>query len=170
MSDLTPKQVRFVGEYLIGLNATQAAVRAGYSEKSAKQQRSRLLTNADVQAAVAKGQAEKAEKLGLSQEWVLRRLVQVVERCLQAEAVGGSQGRAGDDRDARGRTGGGLHLPGGGAIRALELLGKHLNLFNETMKHQHDHKHEPEHHHVTAAEVQAEIEEWFSGPSVSRAH
>ncbi len=38
MSDLTPKQARFVEEYLIDLNATQAAIRAGYSKKTAKQQ------------------------------------------------------------------------------------------------------------------------------------
>lgn len=49
---LTLKQERFVAEYLIDLNATQAAIHAGYSERTAKQQGSRLLTNADVSAAV----------------------------------------------------------------------------------------------------------------------
>ena len=170
MSDLTPKQACFVGEYLIDLNATQAAIRAGYSERSAKQQGSRLLTNADIVAAVAKGQAEKAEKLGLSQEWVLRQLVQVVERCLQAEAVVDRKGEPVIIETPEGELAAAYTFQAAGANRALELLGKHLNLFNETMKHQHDHKHEPEHHHVTAAEIQAEIEEMFRGPSFSRAH
>jgi hypothetical protein len=49
---LTPKQAAFVREYLIDRNATQAAIRAGYSADTAKQQGSRLLTNVDVQAAV----------------------------------------------------------------------------------------------------------------------
>lgn len=55
---LSVKQARFVAEYLIDLNATQAAIRAGYSEKTAKQQGARLLTNADVLAAVQAGQRE----------------------------------------------------------------------------------------------------------------
>ena len=157
---LTPRQARFVGEYLIDLNGTQAAIRAGYSEKSAKQQGSRLLTNADVQAAVVKGQAEKAEKLGLSQEWVLRRLVQVVERCLQAEAVVDRMGEPVIIETPEGEMGAAYTFQAAGANRALELLGKHLNLFNETVKHQHDH-----HRHtvtrVSAEEVAAEVDKMF---------
>ncbi|MFC4729104.1 terminase small subunit [Coralloluteibacterium thermophilus] len=59
---LTPKQARFVSEYLKDQNATQAAIRAGYSRGTAKQQGSRLLTNADVAAAVEKGQSRVAAK------------------------------------------------------------------------------------------------------------
>ena len=50
---ITPKQQRFVTEYLIDLNATQAAIRAGYSRKTAQQQGSRLLTNVVVKRAIA---------------------------------------------------------------------------------------------------------------------
>ena len=50
---LTPKQERFVEEYLIDLNATQAAIRAGYSAKTAEAQGSRLLSNVNVSALVA---------------------------------------------------------------------------------------------------------------------
>ena len=168
MSDLTPKQACFVGEYLIDLNATQAAIRAGYSERSAKQLGSRLLTNADVQTAVAKDQAEKAEKLGLSQEWVLRRLVQVVERCLQAEAVVDRKGEPVIIETPEGEMGATYTFQAAGAIRALELLGKHLNLFNETVKHEP----EPGHtvHVIPESEIRDEIEEMFRGPSFSRAH
>ena len=74
---LTPRQARFVAEYLKDQNATQAAIRAGYSKGTAKQQGSRLLTNADVAAAVAKGQKRVAEKAEVTLEGhllALRRL------------------------------------------------------------------------------------------------
>jgi hypothetical protein len=53
------KQERFVEEFLIDLNATQAAIRAGYSEKTAKSQGQRLLTNVDIAAAFARAQGRK---------------------------------------------------------------------------------------------------------------
>jgi len=56
---LTPKQHRFVAEYLVDLNASQAALRAGYSARTAPQQGSRLLKNAQVQAAIAAQQAQQ---------------------------------------------------------------------------------------------------------------
>ena len=75
MSDtLTPKQARFVAEYLIDLNATQAAVRAGYSPKTANEQGSRLLANASVAAAVQAGTAKQLEKAELTAEMVKARL------------------------------------------------------------------------------------------------
>ena len=63
MSELNPRQARFVDEYMIDRNATQAAIRAGYAEKSAKVQASRLLTNANVAAAVAERQQAVEKKL-----------------------------------------------------------------------------------------------------------
>lgn len=54
---LTPKQTRFVAEYLVDLNATQAAIRAGYSAKTARQIGQRLLTKVDIAAAVGELQA-----------------------------------------------------------------------------------------------------------------
>lgn len=71
---LTPKQERFVAEYLIDLNATQAAIRAGYSEKTAQEQGSRLLSHVMVKAEIAKRLAKVADKLELSAEKVLREL------------------------------------------------------------------------------------------------
>ncbi len=69
---LTPRQARFVAEYLIDLNATQAAIRAGYSQKTAKQQGARLLTKADVGDAIAKGQAVRFRTAEITAERVLR--------------------------------------------------------------------------------------------------
>jgi len=71
---LNEKQERFVQEYLLDLNATQAAIRAGYSAKTAKQQGARLLTHADVQARLQGQISARSEKTGIDAEWLLRRL------------------------------------------------------------------------------------------------
>lgn len=62
MENLTPRQQRFVSEYLIDLNGTQAAIRAGYSEKTAAEQASRLLTNVKVQETIAEARSRVAQK------------------------------------------------------------------------------------------------------------
>lgn len=68
---LTPKQERFVAEYLVDLNATQAAIRAGYSPKGATVTGSKLLANPKVGAAVAAGKAQQLEKADLTATMVL---------------------------------------------------------------------------------------------------
>lgn len=74
---LTAKQQRFVDEYLIDLNATQAAIRAGYSKKTAQVQSARLLSNVMVSAAVAKGMDTRAARTGITQDMVLRELAKI---------------------------------------------------------------------------------------------
>jgi len=71
---LTPKQQRFVAEYLVDLNATQAAIRAGYSPKTANEQGARLLAKASVTEAVQAGTAKQLQKLELTAEMVKARL------------------------------------------------------------------------------------------------
>ncbi|KMS59145.1 terminase [Novosphingobium barchaimii LL02] len=71
---MNDKQRRFAAEYLVDLNATQAAIRAGYSAKTAKQQGQRLLTNVDVQRAVTAGQSARSERTQVNSDWVLQRL------------------------------------------------------------------------------------------------
>ena len=56
--NITPKQQRFVDEYLIDLNATQAAIRAGYSPKTANRKGNRLLSKVDIQQAIEQAKAE----------------------------------------------------------------------------------------------------------------
>lgn len=68
---LTPRQQRFVSEYLVDLNATQAAIRAGYSAKTAKAQGSRLLTNVDVQASIAERQQARSRRTEISADRVI---------------------------------------------------------------------------------------------------
>lgn len=68
---LTEKQRRFVNEYLVDLNATQAAIRTGYSPRTAKQQGARLLTNAAIAAAVTAASAERSERTQITADRVL---------------------------------------------------------------------------------------------------
>lgn len=71
---MNDKQRLFVAEFLKDLNATQAAIRAGYSAKTAKQQGQRLLTNVDVSAAIAAGKADRSERTKVDADWLLTRL------------------------------------------------------------------------------------------------
>lgn len=71
---LTAKQQRFVAEYLIDLNATQAAIRAGYSEKTAAEQASRLLTNVKVSEAIQAATKARSDRTQIDADWVLKRL------------------------------------------------------------------------------------------------
>lgn len=74
---LTAKQQRFVEEYLVDLNATQAAIRAGYSAKTANEQGSRLLANVSVAAAISDAQANRSIRVEVNADYVLQRLVEI---------------------------------------------------------------------------------------------
>ena len=77
MANLTPKQQRFVEEYLIDLNATQAAIRAGYSEKTAKSIGQENLTKPDIQKAIEEAQSKRAEQTQIDAAYVLKRLIEI---------------------------------------------------------------------------------------------
>ncbi len=105
MSDLTPKQARFVEEYLIDLNATQAAKRAGYSTHTADVQGPRLLGNVGVAAAIQAAQTALSERLEVTAERVVAGLL--------------SEAEGKDDSTASSR------------VAAWAHLGKHLQLFED---------------------------------------
>jgi phage terminase small subunit len=119
--NLTPKQEQFVAEYLVDLNAKQAAIRAGYSPKTAEAQASRLLRNVKVADELTRRRAAISDKLEITQEWVIKKLVDNVERAMQAEPV----------RDHEGNETGQYNYAGSVANGALTLLGKHLGMFIE---------------------------------------
>lgn len=74
---LTPKQQRFAEEYLIDLNATQAAIRAGYSPKTAVEQGSRLLANVNIRAYIDERMAVLSRRTGVNQERIMRELARI---------------------------------------------------------------------------------------------
>ena len=81
---LTPKQARFVAEYLIDLNATQAAIRAGYSKRTARQVGAENLTKPVIADAISAAQAERAERTLIDADWVLIRLAEEAKADLAA--------------------------------------------------------------------------------------
>ncbi len=135
---LTPKQARFVEEYLVDLNATAAAIRAGYSAKSAHVEGSRLLTNAKVAAAISAAKRERSEVTKVDAEYVLKRLHQIVERCLQEVKPALHAKTRQPMKDKEGNA---LYtFNAAGANQALALLGKHVNIgaFEDRIRHDTD--------------------------------
>ncbi|QGY44147.1 terminase small subunit [Maribellus comscasis] len=76
---LSPKRERFCQEYLIDLNATQAAIRAGYSKRTAKSQGQRLLTFVDIQKRIQALQKDTQQKVNISKDQILMKLVSILE-------------------------------------------------------------------------------------------
>lgn len=74
MAKLTDRQQKFCDEYLIDLNATQAAIRAGYSEKTAKSIGQRLLTYVDIQNYISERKQDRVERTEITQDMVLKEL------------------------------------------------------------------------------------------------
>lgn len=110
MANLTPKQQRFVEEYLIDLNATQAAIRAGYSEKTAKEIGSENLTKPNIAKAIAEAQEKLSNKAQVTVEMVVQGLLN--------EAKDLSEGST---QSAR--------------VSAWAHLGKHLGMFKDKIEH-----------------------------------
>lgn len=79
MAKLTDKQELFAREFIKDLNATQAAIRAGYSEKSSRNQGARMMANDDILIRIAELNQERLERLQVDSDYVLRRLVEIDE-------------------------------------------------------------------------------------------
>lgn len=147
MAKLTEKQQRFVDEYLIDLNATQAAIRAGYSAKTADQQGSRMLANVKVQAAVSQKMAERSKRTGVNQDRVVLELAKlafvkmtdIVDEdgkireeakeddlaCIESVKYKHSDSDTGYSEEREVKI--------GSKLKALELLGKHLGMWNDKL-------------------------------------
>lgn len=103
MVSVSDKRSRFIDEYLVDSNGTQAAIRSGYSVKTAASQSSRLLKDVKVQALLTERRAAVQVPDELSQTWVLYELMKVVRSVAHTSQH----------------------------VRALELLGKHVGLFRD---------------------------------------
>lgn len=139
---LTPKQQRFIEEYLIDLNATQAAIRAGYSPKSAYAIGVENLNKPDIRAELDKAMAERSKRTGVSADRVIRELARLAfldpAKLIDFDTAKLQEDAPEDDRAAlagvkvketdRGTE---REIKLADKVRALELLGKHLGLFTE---------------------------------------
>lgn len=118
---MTSQQKRFADEYLIDLNATQAAIRAGYSPDGARSYASQLLDNDEVIEYISAKQKRIANKLDYTLERVLKNFSDTYDRCMQAEPV----------LDFEGNPTGEWKFDASNANRANENIGKHLGFFNK---------------------------------------
>lgn len=132
---LSDKQQRFVSEYLVDLNAKQAAIRSGYSSNGAEVQGHRLLSNANVRAAINEVQAETAKKLEVTKEYVLGSIVETIERCRQSAPVLDRKGEMVMAELPTGEVAPAYEFDSRGVLKGAELLGKHLGMFTEKVEH-----------------------------------
>lgn len=130
MPKLTDKQAAFVREYLVDMNATQAAIRAGYSGKSAARIGVELLNKTHIAQAVGAAQAKRARRVEVTQDYVISNLVEIVERTMQRAPVTDRKGGQVTDEDGRAVW----CFDAKGANKALELLGKHLGIFTDKVR------------------------------------
>lgn len=146
---LTPKQKRFVEEYLIDLNATQAAIRAGYSKKTAYSIGQQNLKKLEIQNAITAAREMLSQRTEITQDWVLKKLaaiatVPLTELCewnpsgitlkdsndLPPEAIACIKKiteRMGADGNSS------LSVEQYDKMRALELIGRHLGMFSDNV-------------------------------------
>lgn len=142
---MTKKQKRFVEEYLIDLNATQAAIRAGYSPDTAYSIGQENLKKPEIKMRIEKAMAERSRRTGINQDRVLRELARVAfanasdvinmeDATLRADA-------SEDDTAAIqsvkvktfGEDGVEREIKMGDKLKALELIGKHLGMFKDNL-------------------------------------
>jgi len=116
---LTGKQKRFVNEYLIDMNASRAALAAGYSERTAHVTGNENLKKPAIQKALIEANKSRVEKTEISADYVLSNLKALTDRCMTAVPC----------LDKEGNNLGFCKFDSKGAARGLELLGKHLSLF-----------------------------------------
>lgn len=142
---MTKKQKRFVEEYLIDLNATRAAIRAGYSPGTAKQIGSENLTKPDICACIDRAMAERSRRTGINQDRVLRELARVAfanaNDVINMEDATLREDACEDDTAAIqsvkvktfGEDGIEREIKMGDKLKALELIGKHLGMFKDNL-------------------------------------
>ncbi len=148
MANLTEKQQRFVDEYLIDLNATQAAIRAGYSVRTANEQGARLLANVSIQNNISKRMAERSRRTGVNQDRVVIELAKIAfinaADVIDPDDATIKEGATTDDTAAiqsvkvkviPTKEGEGVEreIRLNDKLKALELLGRHLGMWDDRL-------------------------------------
>ena len=113
---MTPRSIYFVDEYLVDLNATQAAIRAGYSEKTAYSIGQRLLKNVEVQKMIANRMEERSKRTEITQDRVLTD-IELIKQDAMRKAVD--------------KNGNEAMINHTSALKACELQGRHLQMWND---------------------------------------
>lgn len=145
---MTDKQKRFCDEYLIDLNATQAAIRAGYKVDNAQQIGSENLSKLVIHNAIGKAMAERSKRTGISQDRIVIELAKIafVKITDVVDANGRiKSGASSDDlaciesikyKESESETGSSVEreVKIASKLKALELLGKHLGMFTDKVK------------------------------------
>jgi phage terminase small subunit len=125
MRSLNPKHRKFIAEYLKDQNATQAAIRAGYSKNTARSIGCELLTNPNIHKAIESALTRNMDKAEVTAESIIVRLNELANRCMQAQPVLGPFGIQRTNWKGEGVW----EFDSSGAARALELLGKTRGMF-----------------------------------------
>ena len=143
---MTKKQKRFVEEYLIDLNATQAAIRAGYSPDTAKSIGCENLTKPDIKAHIAKAMAERSMRTGVNADRVIIELAKIAfvnaMDVIDQKTATVREDASADDTAAIqsvkvksfGEDGLEREIKMADKLKALELLGKHLGMFQDKLR------------------------------------
>ena len=126
---LTAKQELFCLEYLKDLNATQAAIRAEYSENTAQQIGAENLSKPVIAEKLQELFKKRQEKINISADETLKDIVNIKERCMQEVTP-----KLEKDLDGNWIENGEYEFDSKAALKACELLGRHLGLFNDKLK------------------------------------
>lgn len=132
---LTAKQQQFVAEYLIDLNATQAAIRAGYSVKTAGQIGDENLKKPEIAEAIQAAMDERSKRTEISADYVFTTITETIERCKQAVPVLDRKGDRVMIVTPKGDLAAAYTFDANAVLRGAELLGKHLKLFTDKVEH-----------------------------------
>lgn len=148
MARLTPKQQKFCEEYLIDLNGTQAAIRAGYSPDTAAEIASENLTKPNIHAHINHAMAVRSKRTGVNQDRVVRELARIAfinaDELIDTSTATVKEGASTDDLAAIASVK--VKVVEGDfssverevklcdKIKALELLGKHLGMFTDKVE------------------------------------
>ena len=128
MTKLTKKQEAFCEEYLKDMNATQAAIRAGYSKKTAGSIGDENLRKPAIASFLQKVMQERSQRTKIDSDWVLLAAKRVYDRCMQDEPVLDREGKHVVCYTEQGKIAAAYTFNSSGANKALETIGKHVDV------------------------------------------